>query len=623
DLEVFKKEIHVLALLNNVFSGGDVIVARMASLPVVREEVLPEELQEVGADTENDFVDELINESKTFHTGALIRRIWSGLNIPHQSTIPSGQPLGGVSDITNKGDFDRLLLSEFANDDVLFMSRLANNEALYINREIPPENNNLKRVILLDTSIKNWGNQRCVSHALAIAITKHPKTKFECDVFATGYGWSKLNYTTTADVIDSLAFLDGCLHTAQGLEDFLQNGLENKNVELFFVSSKDAAAYAPVQLVLNKYNDLFKYWIYTNDEGAVELYRKQGKSKKLMQTFRLPLEELWSKPPKQKKHEEKEEDGGLGKYPVLFPKAQSVKRTLCLPNGEQYNITSERSLLRFYDSNMKPHEKGWELVYENLPGNCTEMEIGAMENGDRVMLLFSPQRSELIYLNLTTGKQYSKLFTEWTPRSWRNFIFYHDCFYYQLREYYFSIDVNDEKIVIEKINETAPNFLNELYDAREKRVKEAPQYGQTGGVLKNINDIFINEVNNLVLNGHELRLTNYKAIRFEQNKFTNVKQRAEVGQAYKYFTFNDGSIIRINRAGIVILESSNADIPPIYIPTRLDTILGVATETEFAGHVYYYRSNASNKQTVISEINFVKKYIDGFINHINTHATKH
>ena len=43
--------------------------------------------------------------------------------------------------MTNKGDFHRMLLSEFANEDDVFINRVANNEALYIQREIPPEEN--------------------------------------------------------------------------------------------------------------------------------------------------------------------------------------------------------------------------------------------------------------------------------------------------------------------------------------------------------------------------------------------------------------------------------------------------------------------------------------------------
>jgi preprotein translocase subunit SecB len=46
------------------------------------------------------------------------------------------QPIGGISDMTNKGDFNRMLL-EFANEDEVFMNRVANNEALYIQRNTP------------------------------------------------------------------------------------------------------------------------------------------------------------------------------------------------------------------------------------------------------------------------------------------------------------------------------------------------------------------------------------------------------------------------------------------------------------------------------------------------------
>ncbi|RYE13081.1 MAG: hypothetical protein EOP45_21785, partial [Sphingobacteriaceae bacterium] len=135
---------------------------------------------------QRDWVQQLVEEHATNPIGVLINYIWSALSIPFHNSLPSKQPLGGVSDLTNKGDFDKLLISEFANDDLVFLSRLANNEALYLNREVPPVNNNVKRVIIIDISIKTWGTPKAIAYAVMLAIAKHPKTDIECIAFSVG-----------------------------------------------------------------------------------------------------------------------------------------------------------------------------------------------------------------------------------------------------------------------------------------------------------------------------------------------------------------------------------------------------------------------------------------------------
>ncbi|MBK7038652.1 MAG: hypothetical protein IPH42_20570 [Bacteroidetes bacterium] len=85
----------------------------MGDLPEIAEELLPQ--LDTRSTTEinyKDFVEELMDNSQTFQIGALIKPIWAGFNVPIFNAHPSEQPLGGVSDLSNKGDFDKLLVSE-------------------------------------------------------------------------------------------------------------------------------------------------------------------------------------------------------------------------------------------------------------------------------------------------------------------------------------------------------------------------------------------------------------------------------------------------------------------------------------------------------------------------------
>ena len=68
----------------------------------------------------------------------LTRSLMAAVSLPQPLSEHDDLPLGGVSDITTRGQLDRLPLSELAQDDLMFILRLALNELLYLRRETPP-----------------------------------------------------------------------------------------------------------------------------------------------------------------------------------------------------------------------------------------------------------------------------------------------------------------------------------------------------------------------------------------------------------------------------------------------------------------------------------------------------
>ena len=60
----------------------------------------------------------------------------AAVHVPPALHAQEELPLGGVSDLSNRGPLDRLLVSELANDELTLSVRVALNEALYLRREI-------------------------------------------------------------------------------------------------------------------------------------------------------------------------------------------------------------------------------------------------------------------------------------------------------------------------------------------------------------------------------------------------------------------------------------------------------------------------------------------------------
>lgn len=100
----------------------------------------------------------------------LVRRMSAILHVPKAVTHRDDLPLGGVSDITNRGDPSRLLMTELAWDDLTFAVRLAQGEALYLRRELPPAEPPPSRVLLIDNGIFLWGKPRLFALGAALAL---------------------------------------------------------------------------------------------------------------------------------------------------------------------------------------------------------------------------------------------------------------------------------------------------------------------------------------------------------------------------------------------------------------------------------------------------------------------
>lgn len=621
---VYIRDFRSIALLQKKFPTIDDIIDKIANLPELKDSLDNILTNEHESNIPKDFVQELIENYKTFHIGVLIKRLWSGLSIPLHNTIPSKQALGGVSDLTNKGDFDKLLISEFANEDIVFLSRLSNNEALYLQRESPPTTDNPDRIILLDISLKNWGTPKILAYAILVAIAKHPKTNITCKSFALGNDYYPIKINTIEALIDSLQLLEGSLHAGKGLEKFFKEYHGSKRMEIFFISSSNALNHPEIKKVINENYSKFKYWINVNQEGVIDLFRNQHNSKTLIQTIKLPLETLFKK--NNEIEELKEEKIVLENYPILFPFAFKVKKLLPVRNSERaFVVSAERALFRFYEKAENYNEKGLEIVLEKLPFSLKDFEIAKDDNGDYILLCFNAQNKEITFFNTTTKEEQNIKFKNWKSSSYNNFFFYKNNFYYMSYHHYWKIQHSPEIDIIKyKILDSNFAFIDFYYQNQEELFKKRALYGSSrGNLLKNIDRIFINKENNLVFNKHELSLTtDGRIIIFLTN---NNSRRDDIIFANNIasnteFLFPNGNSISINRSGMLILKSV-IDNNTIYIPSVLDNHLGVATKTEFAGNEYYYKSKEKNKLQKIDTKLFFEKNIRAFIKQIRNYGT--
>ena len=600
---IFLKDFRTIALIAKKFHDVDSIIERIAALPPIPEDVPLTEDTEPKVDTEKDFIDALTEHYKTFHIGSLIKHIWGGLNIPVHSSVPSQQPVGGVSDLTNRGEFDKLLISEFANDDLVFLSRLANNEALYIRREVPPAQNNLSRIILIDVSLKNWGTPKTVAFAVMLAIARHPKTNIPCSAFAVGDTFYPLSIDSIHGIIEGLQVLHGSLHCGQGLAAFFKTNPANSNQEVILITERTTVKQADMLLAITNHSNI-SYTIYTDAGGNIDIYRKLQNSKKHLQHLQIPLDNLWKKAGAKAA----KQFDPTSSFPILFRNSVKGNKIMTTTDGAVFQVTRDNVLLKLYDKS-GGNNKGWELLLQNIPFATSDFEIGLMKSGDYMFLVFDRNNKTVVLINLTNGAKTEYPFPDWQPTSKLSFVFDNDCFY---NKHLSEIWAISEKGGIARTNDVPGRILFE----RSKALNAiANRYSSTATVLKNIHHLFINQVGNLVFNVHELVLKENHHLKLEKTGFLQ-KECDSIKEGENQFVFSDGSAVETNRAGVFILKSSDPAIPHIYISSVISATTGAATEEEFAGNEYYNKS-----LRIITAREFCRKYINAFIHHIQT-ATK-
>ncbi|MGN6494843.1 MAG: ribosomal protein L7/L12 [Agriterribacter sp.] len=613
---VFLKDFRTIALLLRKFPTVQSIIDAMGDLPELDKTEIPL-LEYQPADKKNykDFVDALLDNTKTFHVGALIKPIWAGFKVPIFNAHPSEQPLGGVSDLSNKGDFDKLLISEFANDDLIFMNRIANNEALYIQREMPPVKDEQHRNILIDISLKSWGTPKILAFATYIAIARHPKSSGETRAFAVGNQCLPVSCSNETEIIDGLQKVDAGLHAAKGLAAFLEINKHDKQLELFFITTADAIKHPDVQKQITSHSPLFKYIITTDAEGEVIFYRRTNNAQKHLQTIRLPLAKLWTKEaPKTEKQQPLIPVASLGSAPMLMPTPMHITKRI--PYGDDIYIIADKCLYKRSIEENKKNNKGWQVLLRDVPANSF-YELGRAASGEVQFLSFNPQNKALCITNLDTLQQAKTSFTSWSGKRYPQFLFnkYRQFIYLvkNLDSFILEPDFNTGNINVKEQLLTS-NIYELDYPKRQKEINDAPAVFPTN-VLKNISEVYINQSNYLVFNKHQLNAYDGNIISLSTNS-SSIK----VVKATKYsnvlFRFKDGSKVLIDRSGFITMTSSNHDIPDIFIVPAMDANLGIATSREFAGSEFYFNRNLAEVNVRIEEtgtnrlsvIKIVKEY---------------
>jgi MoxR-vWA-beta-propeller ternary system domain bpX0/MoxR-vWA-beta-propeller ternary system domain bpX1 len=415
--EHLKADLAPLYRLSSIYSdvqGLEIkILTGLDILPQPIEIPQAEELESLS------LLEELAQDTETAGLAQLTKSLIAAMNVPMHTYGASELPLGGVSDITNKGNYDKLLLSELAQEDDLLTARLVNNEALYLRRESPPSKPERERVILLDTTMKMWGMPRPFALSAALALSENKKQVSEVSAFALkGMTFDPLSISTKKGVLEALNHLAPALHCGVALESFLRKAPNNETTDYVFISDADAMSHPNFRLIFNQQKHLLRFLVVINRAGDLQFFELTKGETKLINKSKFDLNELLffiKKPTKKDDFDKKirdlsDEEMPAFLYndptPLLFPGVNlelDIENNLHIKDVGILVITKTQRVLFF-----KNRDKGAIEILMSIEKG--EYKIGYVESKKFYILVYNKEGSLLtlyeLHVALLTVKKY-------------------------------------------------------------------------------------------------------------------------------------------------------------------------------------------------------------------------
>jgi hypothetical protein len=588
--------------------------------------------------TPAELLEQLAEDPLTAGLAQLAKQLIPVLNIPMHSQGSGDQSYGGISDITNRGNYDRLLLSELAHDDLLLTARLVNNEALYFRREEPPENPKRQRTILLDVTLKMWGIPRVFAMSAALAFVHNSKHEEVIEAFALrGQTYTEVNLASKAGIIQAMSSLHHALHCGGALQVVIKElPAEDQNEYILVTDERMLRDHAFLESLI-KIKESLSFIVTVSRTGDIKFLECIKGNTRVLNTAKLPLEELLFDHKtivRQRVSEDPLKPAFLSRTPapLLFPKARisvaksrhfhikniglvvinEVQRVLLLSKPDK----AARELMIFIEKGA--YTFGWDgadmlyiQVYNNQSGILKIYEISLSTHAIRYENL-----SDKIHRLTNT-----------------NFISVYNSFYVESDHVPYWFDCNEWKLLnADQYGSSRGSTFKPVPAANSENVDVASTYLARGSnfysVMYTIREMYVSDKGKLVLGNYTLDVENDSFLRIRENvykaegsKYSKVVATHLKFLKNKYVKFTlrvweDGSQAIIDSRGFLHLKSSDSSIPEMTIVLVTGTLTACWTDDGrgvTAGVAYFINDPDSPD---ISVGQFYNKYIQPFIDRL-------
>ncbi len=250
----------------------------------------------------------------------LARTLLAAVDLPRSVSDPDEFAQGGVSDIANRGELDRLLLSELAHDDLTLAVRVAMREALYLRREVPPRTPPRRRLLLVDSGVRMWGVPRVFATSVALALSVAGDERVQVQAYrSAGNVAAESSFATREGLLDHLAALD---HRAQpggalaALVGDVRRDPAALPTDLVLITCDEVLADRDFQRTLEKLELPNLYLVTVSREGELRIQVRTPAGRRLLRKATMNLDDALAERPTKRRQEIKRPD--RGDLPAIF-----------------------------------------------------------------------------------------------------------------------------------------------------------------------------------------------------------------------------------------------------------------------------------------------------------------
>ena len=317
-------------------------------------------------------IEELSRDREIGAVARAARELMAAVRLPRRLAQREQLAIGGVSDITNRGPLDRLLLSELAHDDLTLSVRVALNEALYLRREPPMREPPGALAILLDSGVRLWGVPRALAAAVALALIARDKQHSEILAWrAHGKQLQPVDLLSRNGLTQHLSVLEPTAHAGDSMAAFADAASVNANSQSVLITHRDALGDPEFRRALAD-NPAAPGFIATVDrEGRFELHAMPLAHRPPICEADLDLASVFDEtigvtPIKMEAELDLPLIFGISPFPFLLPVAGRMDFWTNGTDGFTYAVVNDRSLVRYLGP-----QSGARVIASNLPPGKT------------------------------------------------------------------------------------------------------------------------------------------------------------------------------------------------------------------------------------------------------------
>lgn len=570
-------------------------------------------------------LEQLENDDKTRTLSLLAKRIMAALSIPMYLNGSSEQSLGGISDIANKGTYDKLLLSELAQDDLLLTARLANNEALFLKRETTPNHEVQQLGIIIDSTLKMWGSARVFAIAAGLAFKESKQVNQQLQVWLLGGKKLEiLALETKKDTEELLEKMDPALHCGEPLVKAFATHAE-KNGKYILITSPHFLNDAAVAASFFKIRDQLSYLITVSAAGHLQMTQFNKNKSKLIREAHINLNEILNQS-HTKRNKQPIGQPGLpalmheAEFPLYYPTSKIKlhhSNLYQLKNNGVIAVSIDHRLLYWPDKSLGAKE----LHGQVEPGRYC---FGEIEN--TVFILLVPNKKKALQLYRINPNAFDYTLTKVeVPYTGTNDIkFIKPYFYLKIKTYLTIIDPGTGD-VIPSNEEFAQLIKNHSAGSHvfQSHVKKHLNNGYS--TINTSKKIYINKNGRIFSDKKEFLLTNNRFYWVESAAATIEQSNARAQEIIKVdhlpnlkftkFSWKSGSYAIVDSRGLLHLKSHKPHIPEISIIMVVDQPTACwSADGKISGSAYFTGTSGTHK---LNPGIFYKNYIQAFIDGLN------